>query len=194
MATSRAIFMTIGQLSFYDQIKQTLIATGYMKDNPTTHFFSSFLAVSNNFLMSTNCGSFCYMLRFLFSKNFSFSQEKQCRISYRWGKVIPVFQLLSNRKPKKICPRSLLFSFLTDSLLYTWLLMAVGFANHSLCPVFNWIKTWSWFSKILVLSYVEELQNYLSWKSIREIYVTLQNVLISVNRFRLQSPPCSLSP
>lgn len=46
MATSRAVFMTIGQLSFYDQIKQMLIASGYMKDTPTTHFFSSFLAVN----------------------------------------------------------------------------------------------------------------------------------------------------
>lgn len=46
MATTRATFMTIGQLSFYDQIKQTLIATGYMKDNPTTHFTSSFMAAS----------------------------------------------------------------------------------------------------------------------------------------------------
>uniref|UniRef100_A0A914RR90 Mitochondrial dicarboxylate carrier n=1 Tax=Parascaris equorum TaxID=6256 RepID=A0A914RR90_PAREQ len=44
MATCRAILMTIGQLSFYDQIKQTVIATGYMKDNLTTHFFSSFCA------------------------------------------------------------------------------------------------------------------------------------------------------
>uniref|UniRef100_A0A9J2PL42 Mitochondrial dicarboxylate carrier n=1 Tax=Ascaris lumbricoides TaxID=6252 RepID=A0A9J2PL42_ASCLU len=46
MATCRAILMTIGQLSFYDQIKQTVIATGYMKDNLTTHFFSSFCAAS----------------------------------------------------------------------------------------------------------------------------------------------------
>ncbi|VDK61291.1 unnamed protein product, partial [Gongylonema pulchrum] len=46
MATSRAVFMTIGQLSFYDQIKQTLISSGYMKDTPTTHFSSSFLAAS----------------------------------------------------------------------------------------------------------------------------------------------------
>ncbi|VDN18557.1 unnamed protein product [Gongylonema pulchrum] len=46
MATSRAIFMTIGQLSFYDQIKQIAIATGYFKDTPTTHFTSSFAAAS----------------------------------------------------------------------------------------------------------------------------------------------------
>uniref|UniRef100_A0A8R1XR06 Mitochondrial dicarboxylate carrier n=1 Tax=Onchocerca volvulus TaxID=6282 RepID=A0A8R1XR06_ONCVO len=46
MATSRAVFMTIGQLSFYDQIKQIAIATGYFKDSPTTHFGSSFAAAS----------------------------------------------------------------------------------------------------------------------------------------------------
>ncbi|VDN90479.1 unnamed protein product [Brugia pahangi] len=46
MATSRAVFMTIGQLSFYDQIKQVAIASGYFKDTPTTHFGSSFAAAS----------------------------------------------------------------------------------------------------------------------------------------------------
>lgn len=46
MASSRAVFMTIGQLAFYDQIKQTLLGTGYFKDNATTHFTSSFAAVS----------------------------------------------------------------------------------------------------------------------------------------------------
>ncbi|VDN59800.1 unnamed protein product [Dracunculus medinensis] len=46
MATCRAVLMTIGQLSFYDQIKQSLIASGYMSDNLTTHFTSSFLAAS----------------------------------------------------------------------------------------------------------------------------------------------------
>uniref|UniRef100_A0A915Q634 Mitochondrial dicarboxylate carrier n=1 Tax=Setaria digitata TaxID=48799 RepID=A0A915Q634_9BILA len=46
MATSRAVFMTIGQLSFYDQIKQVAISTGYFKDTPTTHFGSSFAAAS----------------------------------------------------------------------------------------------------------------------------------------------------
>ncbi|PAV79116.1 hypothetical protein WR25_03198 [Diploscapter pachys] len=46
MATSRAILMTIGQLSFYDQIKQMLIQSGYAKDNLATHFFSSFCAAT----------------------------------------------------------------------------------------------------------------------------------------------------
>lgn len=46
MATFRAVFMTIGQLSCYDQIKQISIVSGYFKDNPTTHFGSSFAAVS----------------------------------------------------------------------------------------------------------------------------------------------------
>ena len=42
----RAILMTIGQLCFYDQIKQTLLATGYFQDNLVTHFSSSLGAVS----------------------------------------------------------------------------------------------------------------------------------------------------
>uniref|UniRef100_A0A1I7VYA0 Mitochondrial dicarboxylate carrier n=1 Tax=Loa loa TaxID=7209 RepID=A0A1I7VYA0_LOALO len=46
MATSRAVFMTIGQLSFYDQIKQIAITSGYFSDTPTTHFGSSFAAAS----------------------------------------------------------------------------------------------------------------------------------------------------
>lgn len=46
MATTRAIVMTIGQLSFYDQIKQMIIEYGYGRDNLYTHFFSSFCAAS----------------------------------------------------------------------------------------------------------------------------------------------------
>uniref|UniRef100_A0A7E4VM56 Mitochondrial dicarboxylate carrier n=1 Tax=Panagrellus redivivus TaxID=6233 RepID=A0A7E4VM56_PANRE len=46
MATSRAIMMTIGQLSFYDQIKQTVLESGLAGDNPVTHFGCSFLAAS----------------------------------------------------------------------------------------------------------------------------------------------------
>nr|CAD2177140.1 unnamed protein product [Meloidogyne enterolobii] len=46
MATGRAILMTIGQLSFYDQIKQMLIKANLAKDNIYTHLFSSFLAAS----------------------------------------------------------------------------------------------------------------------------------------------------
>ena len=45
-ATGRAVLMTIGQLSFYDQIKLYLLKTSYFKDNTTTHFLSSLLAVS----------------------------------------------------------------------------------------------------------------------------------------------------
>ena len=37
--------MTIGQLCFYDQIKQTLLATDYFGDNLVTHFTSSLGAV-----------------------------------------------------------------------------------------------------------------------------------------------------
>lgn len=48
MATSRAVLMTVGQLSFYDQVKQFLISTPYFSDNPTTHFLSSLTAVCTN--------------------------------------------------------------------------------------------------------------------------------------------------
>lgn len=45
-ATMRAVLMTVGQLSFYDQVKQFLLASGYFGDNSTTHFLSSLTAVS----------------------------------------------------------------------------------------------------------------------------------------------------
>lgn len=44
MASSRATFVTIGQLSFYDQFKILLMKTGFFKDNIWTHFSASFLA------------------------------------------------------------------------------------------------------------------------------------------------------
>jgi solute carrier family 25 (mitochondrial dicarboxylate transporter), member 10 len=40
-ATMRAVLMTIGQLSFYDQIKTMLLQSGYFQDNPSTHVLSS---------------------------------------------------------------------------------------------------------------------------------------------------------
>uniref|UniRef100_A0A336M4C8 CSON000859 protein n=1 Tax=Culicoides sonorensis TaxID=179676 RepID=A0A336M4C8_CULSO len=40
-ASSRAVFMTIGQLSFYDLVKAQLLATGKFKDNLTTHLLAS---------------------------------------------------------------------------------------------------------------------------------------------------------
>ncbi|XP_012256507.2 mitochondrial dicarboxylate carrier isoform X2 [Athalia rosae] len=43
-ATSRAALMTIGQLSFYDQIKMLLLQSGVFSDNPMTHFLSSLSA------------------------------------------------------------------------------------------------------------------------------------------------------
>ncbi|XP_064477959.1 mitochondrial dicarboxylate carrier-like [Ornithodoros turicata] len=45
-ATARAALMTIGQISFYEQIKQTLLATRFFQDNLTTHFTSSLAAAS----------------------------------------------------------------------------------------------------------------------------------------------------
>ncbi|KAG1650110.1 Mitochondrial dicarboxylate carrier [Nymphon striatum] len=44
MATGRAIMMTIGQLSFYDQIKQSLLQSEYFTDSLSTHFISSICA------------------------------------------------------------------------------------------------------------------------------------------------------
>jgi len=43
-ATTRAVFMTVGQLSFYDQVKTTLLQTPYFEDNTATHFLSSLIA------------------------------------------------------------------------------------------------------------------------------------------------------
>ncbi|XP_001605171.1 mitochondrial dicarboxylate carrier [Nasonia vitripennis] len=43
-ATGRAVLMTMGQLSFYDQIKLSLLKTDYFDDSTTTHFLSSLLA------------------------------------------------------------------------------------------------------------------------------------------------------
>jgi dicarboxylate transporter 10 len=44
MATSRAIVVTIGQVGFYDQVKEFLLSTGVFSDNFLTHFTSSFIA------------------------------------------------------------------------------------------------------------------------------------------------------
>ncbi|XP_035897105.1 mitochondrial dicarboxylate carrier-like isoform X1 [Anopheles stephensi] len=43
-ATARSVFMTIGQLTFYDQAKITLFETGYFTDNIGTHFLASVIA------------------------------------------------------------------------------------------------------------------------------------------------------
>jgi dicarboxylate transporter 10 len=46
MASIRGGFMTVGQLSFYDQVKQILLLTPYFQDNLITHFTSSFTAAT----------------------------------------------------------------------------------------------------------------------------------------------------
>jgi dicarboxylate transporter 10 len=38
MASTRGMFVTIGQLAFYDELKYRFIKTGYFQDNLTTHF------------------------------------------------------------------------------------------------------------------------------------------------------------
>jgi len=43
-ASSRAVLVTVGQLCFYDVIKQMLLNTKYFKDNLVTHFTSSLCA------------------------------------------------------------------------------------------------------------------------------------------------------
>ena len=44
MAVTRGSLVTIGQIAFYEQAKQLLLATGYFKDNVITHFSSSIIA------------------------------------------------------------------------------------------------------------------------------------------------------
>ncbi|KAM4890258.1 mitochondrial dicarboxylate carrier [Sylvia borin] len=44
VASLRGAFVTIGQLSCYDQAKQLVLATGLLSDNIFTHFLSSFMA------------------------------------------------------------------------------------------------------------------------------------------------------
>ncbi|CAF0938280.1 unnamed protein product, partial [Didymodactylos carnosus] len=44
MAIVRGAFVTVGQIAFYEQVKQLMLASGYFKDNPVTHFGASFTA------------------------------------------------------------------------------------------------------------------------------------------------------
>ncbi|KAE8737471.1 hypothetical protein FOCC_FOCC017070 [Frankliniella occidentalis] len=44
VATARAVLMTVGQLSFYDQVKLFLLDSGYFGDNAATHFAASLTA------------------------------------------------------------------------------------------------------------------------------------------------------
>ena len=44
MAVIRGAFVTVGQIAFYEQVKQMMLASGYFKDNVVTHFSSSFVA------------------------------------------------------------------------------------------------------------------------------------------------------
>ena len=45
-ASSRAVLVTVGQLCFYDVVKEKLIATGSFQDDTRTHLLSSVTAVS----------------------------------------------------------------------------------------------------------------------------------------------------
>ena len=44
MAVIRGALVTVGQIAFYEQVKQLLLASGYFQDNVITHFTSSFAA------------------------------------------------------------------------------------------------------------------------------------------------------
>ena len=44
-AISRCVFVSIGQMPFYDVVKQGLLGTGYFQDNVKTHLLSSMTAV-----------------------------------------------------------------------------------------------------------------------------------------------------
>jgi len=52
---NRAMFMTASQLATYDQFKEVLLASGYFKDNLTTHFTASLLA---GLVATTVCSPF----------------------------------------------------------------------------------------------------------------------------------------
>ena len=45
-AISRCMLVSIGQMPFYDIVKQGLLGTGYFQDNTKTHLLSSMTAVS----------------------------------------------------------------------------------------------------------------------------------------------------
>uniref|UniRef100_A0A8C4LD73 Mitochondrial dicarboxylate carrier n=1 Tax=Equus asinus TaxID=9793 RepID=A0A8C4LD73_EQUAS len=48
MASSRGVFVTVGQLSCYDQAKQLVLSTGYLSDSIVTHFVASFIAAAGD--------------------------------------------------------------------------------------------------------------------------------------------------
>ncbi|XP_036356040.1 mitochondrial dicarboxylate carrier-like [Octopus sinensis] len=45
MTSTRGLFITIGQISIYEQVKEMLLKTKYFNDNTLLHFISSFVAV-----------------------------------------------------------------------------------------------------------------------------------------------------
>jgi dicarboxylate transporter 10 len=52
MTATRAMFMTFGQLAFYDTFKEMLLATGIFPDSPPTHFTASIGAAGVATLMT----------------------------------------------------------------------------------------------------------------------------------------------
>ena len=56
-AISRCVFVSIGQMPFYDVVKQSLLGTGYFQDNTKTHLLSSLTAVSVGLSETDGCHS-----------------------------------------------------------------------------------------------------------------------------------------
>lgn len=50
-ASSRAVLVTVGQLCFYDVVKEKLLETGRFQDDTRTHLLSSVTAVSKYYVL-----------------------------------------------------------------------------------------------------------------------------------------------
>lgn len=55
--------MNIGQIAFYDEVKQLLLGTGIFQDTITTHLLSSLAAVSRFYQNLINLGSYIFRER-----------------------------------------------------------------------------------------------------------------------------------
>lgn len=49
MASTRAVVITVGQLSVYDQIKQVLLSSEYFEDNSNLHLTTSVITVFDSY-------------------------------------------------------------------------------------------------------------------------------------------------
>lgn len=67
-ATMRASVVSVGQISFYEQVKEMLLLTPYFDDNMITHFTASFAAVSRKCIHKIS-GYFLQDSSILFDQN-----------------------------------------------------------------------------------------------------------------------------